>query len=181
MALSIEIHKPPVAVDIPDNELQIFLAGPIQGAPDWQQQATEMLADRLKHEDATIHIANPRRGVFRQEGFDYDAYKEQVGWEKTSIKRAARLGAVLFWFAAESTEAPAPNRPDRQYAKTTIKELHRAVGWKDYDAGINLVVGIEPGFNERLRYDRLCIEEFALPVHTSLADVVGAIIESLSK
>ena len=45
----------------------IFLAGPIQGAPLWQDQAITLLSTMAPH----IHIASPRRGKAPQ--FDWSA------------------------------------------------------------------------------------------------------------
>jgi hypothetical protein len=110
----------------------VFLAGPIQGAPDWQAEAVRLLAGRAPH----VHVANPRRAYFPGE-FVYDA---QVDWETHHLRRAAADGVVLFWLARE-----AAHDCGRAYAQTTRFELAE---WKvrhERD-GVRLVVGIEDGF-----------------------------------
>jgi hypothetical protein len=110
----------------------IFLAGPIQGAPLWQDQAVALLLDQAP----PIHIASPRRKYTPGE-FEYDA---QVDWETHYLRRAAKEGCILFWLANEAT-----HRCDRAYAQTTRFELAE---WKlrhERD-GTKLVVGIENGF-----------------------------------
>lgn len=123
----------------------VFLAGPIQSAPDWQAVAAGLL--RAARPD--LHVANPRR-LYPPGVFDYTA---QVDWETHHLRRAAAGGVVLFWLAKE-----ADHRCDRAYAQTTRFELAE---WKvrhERD-GVGLVVGIEDGFTgaryvrHRLRQD----------------------------
>jgi hypothetical protein len=111
----------------------VFLAGPIQGAPDWQGEAIRLLADHAP----MLHIASPRRNVAR-EAFEYAA---QVDWETHHLRRAAREGVILFWLAREVIPTPG-----RAYAQTSRFELAE---WKvrhERD-GAKLVVGIEEGFS----------------------------------
>ena len=70
----------------------IFLAGPIQGAPDWQAEAISVFTS-LKPD---ITIASPRRETF--EGVSYD---EQVDWETENLRKAGRSGVIMFWLAKE--------------------------------------------------------------------------------
>lgn len=110
----------------------VFLAGPIQSAPDWQAVAAGLL--RAARPD--LHVANPRR-AYPPGAFDYAA---QVDWETHHLRRAAADGVILFWLARE-----ADHRCDRSYAQTTRFELAE---WKvrhERD-GAKLVVGIEGGF-----------------------------------
>lgn len=124
----------------------IFLAGPIQGAPDWQ---TEAVAN-IHNIDSTIVIASPRRdypeGTF--------VYEKQVDWETHFLRRAGRVGVVGFWLAAQTEETPG-----RAYAQTSRFELAE---WKmrhEYE-GIKLTVGIDEGFGNaryiRRRFSQDC-------------------------
>lgn len=114
----------------------VFLAGPIQGAPNWQAEAIQWFA---RHAPALV-VASPRRpGPFdRSPAFDYAA---QVDWETHHLRRAAEDGVILFWLAREAQSVPG-----RAYAQTTRFELAE---WKvrhERD-GVRLVVGIEDGFS----------------------------------
>ena len=123
----------------------VFLAGPIQGAYDWQLRATQIL-QQLHPE---INIANPRRPLNHEGDFTEQMYTAQVDWETHHLQMAAYgnagkgesdRGAVLFWLAKE-----AKHFCDRAYAQTTRFELAE---WKvkhERDK-VNLVVGIEDGF-----------------------------------
>lgn len=119
-------HAPAVAGPL------VFLAGPIQGAADWQAEAI----GRLHALAPGLHVANPRRTYFPGE-FVYD---EQVDWETLHLRRAGADGVVLFWLANE-----AEHDCGRAYAQTTRFELAE---WKvrhERD-GAKLVVGIDARF-----------------------------------
>lgn len=109
----------------------IFLAGPIQGAPEWQTEAIRIIASLAPE----VIIATPRRQ--RSSNFNYD---EQVEWETEYLNRAAENGVILFWLANEVESIPG-----RVYAQTTRFEISE---WKyrHQRDGVNLAVGIEAGF-----------------------------------
>lgn len=117
----------------------IFLAGPIQGGPDWQSEAANLIHDL----DPSLIVASPRRdypeGTF--------IYERQVDWETHFLRTAGRSGVIAFWLAAQVEETPS-----RSYAQTTRFELAE---WKirhEYDDA-KLTIGIEEGFGNA-RYIR---------------------------
>jgi calcineurin-like phosphoesterase family protein len=113
----------------------IFLAGPIQDAPDWQSKAIDYL--NAHRGDKTFQIACPRKN-YKEGEFNYDI---QVNWETKHLKMASENGVVLFWLANQETF-----NPTRSYAQTTRYELAEWVTKKELlDA--TLVVGIDPGFS----------------------------------
>jgi hypothetical protein len=117
----------------------IFLAGPIQGAPDWQSEATKMIHDI----DPNIVVASPRKDYAEGEF----VYEKQVDWETHFLRAAGNSGVVAFWLAAQAVETPG-----RAYAQTTRFELAE---WKmkhQYE-NAKLAVGIEEGFGNA-RYIR---------------------------
>jgi hypothetical protein len=142
----------------------VFLAGPIQGAPDWQAEALRWFADRA----AALAVASPRRQYPAHE-FDYGA---QVDWETHHLRRAAECGVILFWLAREAVPVPG-----RSYAQTSRFELAE---WKvrhERD-GVRLVVGIEDGFSGaryiRHRFGRDCPR---VPLVASLSAACAAAVE----
>ena len=146
---------PPVLV--PVEGPVVFLAGPIQGAPDWQAEAVRLLAGFAP----AVHVACPRR-VYLPGEFDYGG---QVDWETHYLRRAALGGAILFWLAREAV-----HHPGRAYAQTTRFELAE---WKvrhERD-GAKLVVGIDDGFSGaryiRRRFGQDCP---AVPLLASLEE-----------
>ena len=144
----------------------IFLAGPIQGAPDWQSQAVEY----IWKQDPEIAIASPRKdylpGTF--------VYEKQVDWETHNLRRAASQGVIAFWLATEAQRKmklierlkaiaslslgrslPLP----RAYAQTSRFELGEWKMHHEYE-GVKLTVGIEEGFGNgryiRRRFSQDC-------------------------
>ena len=142
----------------------VFLAGPIQGAPEWQADALRWL-----HAQAPdLAVASPRRQYPPGE-FDYAA---QVDWETHHLRRAARHGAILFWLAREAVSVPG-----RCYSQTSRFELAE---WKvrhERD-GVRLVVGIEDGFSGaryiRQRFRQDCPD---VPLVASLEATCRAVVE----
>lgn len=172
--MQVMTHFPTKQIAIPENEKLIFLTGPIQGAPDWQDYATNVVTSlHAIYGKGTLHIANPRR-EYLDGSFDYP---EQVAWEKAGLRRASKNGAVLVWFAAQDHSIP--YEKDREYAKTTKDELQRAIGWMDNEPDLQLHVGIEPGFQSLSRYKTSCLEEYSLGKHTNLDILCRHVMKSI--
>jgi hypothetical protein len=155
------VLTPPVHVEVAGPV--VFLAGPIQGAPDWHRRAITLLREL----DGYLHVACPRH-EYPPGAFSHEA---QVDWETAHLRRAAREGVILFWLARE-----AEHRCDRAYAQTTRFELAE---WKvrhERD-GANLVVGIEAGFTGaryvRRRFSQDCP---GVPVVASLEEACRAAV-----
>lgn len=138
----------------------IFLGGPIQGAPDWQKKAIEILKKISK-----AHIASPRRLENKFGKFTEADYNTQVEWEHHYLDYAAKHGVIMFWLANEIK-----NIPGRAYAQTTRFELGEAVA-RHYLKEIKVVVGIEKGFSNE-RYLRKTIRAKApdIPILNSLEE-----------
>lgn len=150
----------------------VFLAGPIQQAGDWQDQAA------LLFEEAgfPLLVANPRRDLVLEADLDPADYERQVNWESRWLGEAARRGVILFWMARGAEE-----RSGRAYAQTTRFELAEWVTRAQYEEGIKIVAGAEQGFSGR-RYiaKRLAELERPVPVLPSLEETVACAIERLS-
>ncbi|MBI4440803.1 hypothetical protein HY639_01420 [Candidatus Woesearchaeota archaeon] len=122
---------PPHYIEITDP--LIFLAGPIQGAPNWHQDAI-----------ALLHSMQPGQLLACPKRFD-DSWKcdfaAQVDWETYHLRHAGKNGAIMFWLAKE-----AAHYCDRAYAQTTRFELAE---WttRHHLNGSKIVVGIENGFS----------------------------------
>jgi hypothetical protein len=161
------VHEcvPPVYESFPDSDPLIFLAGPIQGATDWQRDAVNIFK-QVSGDDQLLRIANPRREELDKASFNY---AEQVAWEKQHLHRAAKHGAIIFWFAARDIEIP--YEKGRAYAQTTRFEFGRAFGWLDSGNPVQLAIGIEPGYKGSENYIKLCATEYSIPVFSHLEDV----------
>lgn len=145
----------------------IFLAGPIQGAPNWQEAAIGIIQGL----NPDVVVASPRRNID-----DNFVYGEQVDWETAHLRRAAENGAIMFWLAKELD-----HYCNRAYAQTSRFELAE---WKirhERD-GTKLIVGIEEGFSGaryiRRRFSQDCPE---VPITTSLEETCLKVVEQIVK
>ena len=138
----------------------IFLAGPVQGAEDWQSVAFDLL-----RELTDAHIASPRRlGKFKK--LSDKESRQQVEWEYFHLARAMIRGVILFWLAKEVESIPG-----RSYAQTTRMELGKMITMHSV-AGINVVVGIESGYSGET-YVRFILDKDApdIPIFNNLPGV----------
>ena len=142
----------------------VFLAGPIQGAPDWQADAIAWFAEHAPG----LAVASPRRR-YAPGAFEYAA---QVDWETHHLRLAAARGVILFWLAREVVSTPG-----RCYAQTTRFELAE---WKvrhERD-GVRVVIGIEDGFSGaryvRHRFGQDCPR---VPIVSSLPEACASAVE----
>lgn len=146
----------------------IFLAGPIQGAPDWQSQASAIIRQQARN----IIVASPRK-EYLEGAFNYE---DQVDWETFHLKRAGENGAIMFWLPKESHKING-----RAYAQTSRVELGE---WKvrhERD-GAKLVIGIEPGFSGeryiRRRFGQDCPE---VPILDNLQEACLTAMELIKR
>ncbi len=131
----------------------IFLAGPIQGAVDWQSEALRLLSTH------PVDVANPRRSHF-----DLSYAHEQIDWETRWLREAGGSGCVLFWLAKEHQHSC-----DRAFAQTTRFELGEWFARSCLD-GRRVVAGIEEGFTGA-KYIKHRLTE---PTHPTLEATVQA-------
>ena len=158
-----KVFVPPEHVS--SEQRMIFLAGPIQGAPDWQSDAVNILI-ALKPD---ICIASPRRESFEEVNYD-----EQVNWETENLRKAGENGVIMFWLAKENEQISG-----RSYAQTSRAELFE---WKvrhERD-GAKIVSGIEEGFTGsryiKKRFDRDCPD---VPILESLEETCKRALEMI--
>ena len=151
----------------------IFLAGPIQGAPDWQGEAIEILKRKT-----SASIASPRRAGTFKEGLTDEDFEIQVRWEHHYLDIAEKTGVILFWLAKESTHFC-----ERAYAQTSRFEL----GWKlgamaDICGGKYIVTGIEPGFSNEhyLRVAIPMIVPSVYPIYSTLEETCSRAVEIIN-
>jgi hypothetical protein len=164
-----DVLLPPNYRDV-DGSL-IFLAGPIQGAPEWHNIAIPRLqelcrcinvASPSKHVDEGYRAMNPTKfdKTSDQEGW------EQVDWETFYLERAAKEGTILFWLPREHTHIC-----KRAYAQTSREELGKWFARKE-TRDVNIAIAIQEGFSgeQYLRYV-LPKEHPGLVIGHSLEDV----------
>lgn len=107
---------------------KVFLAGPIQGAPEWQSQLPEL---------ENVVWLSPRREKYPVENFNYDG---QVEWETNTIRSA---NIVLFWIPEEDMSIAG-----RSYAQTTRFELGENLA-----RGKRIIIGVNDKFPGRRYFE----------------------------
>ncbi len=128
--------QPPTVIQL--DRPVLFLAGPIQGAPNWQSDARKLIC---QHAGKDLIIANPRRDSLVDKNFNYT---EQVEWERQHLLTAGEGingGCILYWLGLEQYVVAG-----RSYAQTTRWELAEWVTRHQF-ANARLSVGIEEGFS----------------------------------
>ena len=106
----------------------VFLAGPIKGAPNWQEQAIKDLAD------LDIYIANPRREKVMNFNLDL-----QIDWESKFLSAA---DVIMFWIPSKDFDVSG-----RDYAQTSRFELAEWMAKTNYNhTRKQVVVGISDDF-----------------------------------
>ncbi len=153
-----------------EGEPLIFLAGPIQSAQDWQEDAARIIHGL----NPDVWVTNPRRQTRTKGDFGDDLYREQVLWEHVHLEHAGAHGVVLFWLANEYE-----HDCERAYAQTTRLELGEAMAYSRLQ-DMPLVVGIDSAFTGA-KYVRLTFSEKApdVPILDSLEETCAAAIALL--
>ena len=96
----------------------VFLAGPIKGAPNWQEEAIKDLSD------LDIYVANPRRENVKNFNLDL-----QIAWESRFL---AAADLILFWIPPKEEDIAG-----REYAQTSRFELGEWAAKTNYNKQAN--------------------------------------------
>ena len=122
----------------------IFLAGPIRGAPNWQDEAIKYIISK----NPNIIIASPRRETresiapYILKG-DESFFPRQRAWERHYLDIASKTGAILFWLP-EETE----HNCNKVYGAMTRLELGQWMTRYKLDKSIRFCVGSDGKFSE---------------------------------
>jgi len=151
--MSGKLILPPTFLE--DDSPVIYLAGPIDGADCWQEEAIELIQSIAPE----LHIVSPRdKGTCKT----VDVYSHNLSWDNFHLQKAADNGAVIFWLAKQQDDH------EGSYAQTTRFKLGE---WKirhERD-DVKVVVGIEDGFsNAWYIRKRLSDECPGIPICSSL-------------
>jgi len=149
----------------------IFLAGPIQGARDWQSDAVLLI--QAARPDAWI--ANPRRPGEAAGEFSQAKYEEQVEWEHHHLRYASDHGVILFW-----CENEAVHDCGRAYAQTTRFEMGEAMANVRWTRRSRMVVGLDTRYTGA-KYVRFTFSKKApnVPILDTLDATVAAALALL--
>ncbi|MGV8087398.1 MAG: hypothetical protein ACP5N1_07235 [Candidatus Woesearchaeota archaeon] len=115
----------------------IFLVGPIQGAHNWYDVATDYF---IKKTSDTI-IALSRNKIQFTGKSNSQMSEEQIDWKTYHLRHAGKFGVIMFWLAKEYE-----HNPHRAYAQTTRFDLAEWKTRHEYEH-VKMVVGVEEGFS----------------------------------
>ncbi len=160
-----------------------FLAGPIRGGGDWQNQASCMIGNYIPN----CYIANPRRydGLhplwkYRMVGDD-KYFDRQLTWERHYLDLASRRGCIIFWLPCESETAPRTG--EGSYAMDTRGELGEWRGRLMHNRDLPIVIGAEvnfPGLSQIQRNFNLALgTDFT--IYPTLGSTISAAIERVQR
>jgi len=133
------------------NDVIIFTAGPVQGAPKWQARVPEIMGTQIELLKELRELWLNDFKIADPSNYCGD-FTKQVWWEYNFLERASRLGVILFWLAK-----PEKTTLDRAYGQTSRFELGEWVSNYEkarvrvLDSGVikrsvQIVVGVEEGF-----------------------------------
>jgi len=134
-----EIYK---TANVDGNEdVFVFLAGPIQGSKNWQEEFIKEIEEEFKEfkSNKNIVICSPRRDK------DMDkskfVYQEQVDWETLYLEKSSKYGIIVFWLAKEFEKIEG-----RSYAQTSRFELGEWLSKWELNPKIKIIVGADSEF-----------------------------------
>ncbi len=155
----------------------IFLAGPMKGAPLWQDDAIQYILSQR----SDIIVASPRKGIrpaIEQHIFDgeHDYFSRTRAWERHYIELAAcgsQGGALLFWLPGEIE-----HHCDKSYGAMTRLELGQWMTRYNRDSSIRLCIGTDGHFSEfeTIAYD-LSLDVPDKKVHRTLEETCRAALD----
>ena len=156
---------PPNIVDV-GYEPVIFLAGPIQGAANWQQKAIDFFIANTQE----LVIACPRTM-----GEWHRNWEGQVDWETFYLRKAADVGIILFWLAKEETHFC-----ERPHGQCSRFELGEWVGRSDPDRRPFFALGIEEGFTNAKYIRRRLGQDFPhMEIYKTLEETLWGAIQNM--
>ena len=155
-----------------DNEdIVVFFAGPIQGAPEWQEDFIKKIQTELKNTKIrkNIILASPRR----LEKSDNFVYEEQVDWESYYLDKASKQGIIVFWLAKEKEKVEG-----RSYAQTTRFEIGEWWAKGQKIENFSIVIGAQSGF-DGLKYITNKFSAIKVKINSNIDDMISEIVKKI--
>jgi len=144
-----------------------FLAGPVRGAPNWQDEAIEFI---LSQKPDSV-LVSPRRGIrdtiapYIVSG-DGPDFPRQRAMERHYLDIASKKGVILFWLPGEVI-----HKCKKAYGAMTRVEIGQWMTRYSFDKNVRFCVGSDGKFSElhTIRYD-LQLDAPDKEIFTSLED-----------
>jgi hypothetical protein len=154
-----------------NEDIIVFLAGPIQGAPDWQEDFILKIQKELTNIKTNINIiiASPKR-LEKSKDFDYD---EQVNWESYYLNKASKQGVIVFWLAKEKEKVEG-----RSYAQTTRFEIGEWWAKGQSITDFKIVIGSQKEFEGQRYIEKKFKDEYPnFKLNSNIDDMIKDIIK----
>jgi hypothetical protein len=142
------LHRPKIAEKINcavgPGEKFIYIDGPIVGAPDFQEHATQLL-EQMVPASETLHIANPRWPDIPEHA--RLSVHRQNEWEKSHLQKLRAAGAcgIALYYAAAPNPPRAGGHPSVRYHTTSFERFTKiAKVWEPAREPARAVLGIDP-------------------------------------
>ena len=140
----------------------VFLAGPIQGAPDWQGDA---IAELSKNQ--SIDIISPRAARDERVEMTDEEIVSQAKWQATYIQKTITDGVFLCFF-------PKAIEENAQYAQESLLLLGTIIAKVQTQS---VFVGIEEGFANRHAIVSLLMSHYpSLVIYTTLQSLCDGVL-----
>ena len=158
-----------------NEDVVVFLAGPIQGAEEWQESFADKIQKEFKETKLrkNIVIASPRRLIKPdKDKFDYD---EQVDWESFYLDKASKQGVIVFWMPVASEKIEG-----RSYAQTTRFEIGEWWAKGQKIDNFSIVVGAQKDFDGRRYVEKKFKEKYEnFELHSNEKQIIGEIVKQI--
>jgi len=146
----------------------IFLAGPILGAPNWQDEAVDFL---LSQEPSLIVVSlrrKVREKIARRvlKG-DETFFPRQRAWERHYLNMASETGTTLFWLPGE-----VEHDCSKSYGAMTRFELGQVMASYSEGNPVSFCVGSDGKFSE------LHIIQYDLSLDVPNKEIIGTLEET---
>jgi len=156
-----------------------FLAGPVRGGGNWQEDMSRRLAEMTPRCITAIPCRwNATNYLYRYRiKGDENHFPRQLDWERHYIEQAARehrSGCLVFWLGCESKIEPHPG--PEPYGMDTRGEIARWSVHKKYDPRVRMVVGADPEFLGLSQIQRNINADlgYEFHIHDSIEDTAEA-------
>ncbi len=178
-----KIILPKTFVDVDANPAWpiFFLAGPVRGGDDWQQECCKEIELRMPGLEFYVAIPYYHQilptdhplAKIRTKG-DEGYFERQLNWERYYMDLASKRGCLMFWLPAESTRNPRTS--GGPYATDTRGEIGEWRGRLMGNPELHVSVGCEEAFvssSQIVRNFKLALGK-DYPIHTTLSETVLA-------
>jgi len=156
-----------------NQDIVVFLAGPIQGAPEWQEEFIGKIQNELKDIklNKNIIICSPRR-LEKSKNFNYD---EQVEWESYYLNKASKQGMIIFWLPKEKEKIEG-----RTYAQTTRFEIGEWWAKGQNIKDFKIVVGAQKKFDGQTYIIKKFSDTYPkFKLNTNIEDMIDEIVKKI--